>query len=350
MDTPADLGYWIAGMGQTQERTSTESQIPRGFVEIDCPGCGSHSWKVLRQGSDWELDRQRILQVVRCDACGLHYTNPRPTLECLGDYYPPDYSPYHHGPEKHRPLSPKWLVLRSAYGSPAVQPRGIERLAAAAARMIRSPRSCGDTLVPFHGQGRLLDFGCGSGKFLQRMAILGWNVTGLDFSPSAVEAVRNLGIAAYQGTLPHPQLQPESFDVISMRQALEHVPDPRQILLAAHELLAPRGLIFITVPNFASWEIDYFDDAAMTLDLPRHLLHFTPQTLGELLNRTGYHVRELSQRCREDWIRKSLSRVDRRQSKPMDRWLRIAILRQIISRWQQWQGRGNELTAIAQKS
>jgi hypothetical protein len=61
-------------------------------------------------------------------------------------------------------------------------------------------------------------------------------------------------------------------------------------------------------------------------------------------------VRELSQRCREDWIRKSLSRVDRRQSKPMDRWLRNAILRQIISRWQQWQGRGNELTAIAQKS
>src|SRR5207249_8143111 len=62
--------------------------------------------------------------------------------------------------------------------------------------------------LPLKGAGKLLDFGCGSGTFLERMRRQGWEVTGLDVSSQAVTHARShLGLRALQGTLPHPQLR-----------------------------------------------------------------------------------------------------------------------------------------------
>src|SRR5205807_10331969 len=77
--------------------------------------------------------------------------------------------------------------------------------------------------LPLHGQGRLLDFGCGSGSFLLRMRRQGWKVTGLDASEAVVDRLRRqLGLHALCGSLPHPALADASFDVITMWQSLEH--------------------------------------------------------------------------------------------------------------------------------
>src|SRR5205823_1635872 len=144
---------------------------------------------------------------------------------------------------------------------------------------------------------------------LRRMSSLGWDATGIDFGEQAVAAVHASGIKAVHGTLPHPELAPASFDVIAMRQSLEHVPDPRAILNAAHELLDRDGLLVVNVPNYASWEIEYFGDASLSLQIPRHLLHFTPQTLADLIERCGFRVLRVDQVCRPSWIKRSLTRT-----------------------------------------
>jgi SAM-dependent methyltransferase len=204
--------------------------------------------------------------------------------------------------------------------------------------------------IPYHGQGRLLDFGCGNGTFLRRMKAIGWTCTGLDFSAEAVAAVRAGGIAALQGTLPHPELAPGSFDVIAMRHALEHVPEPRAVLAAAMDLLVPGGRLVITVPHFNSWEREVFGDAAMTLDLPRHLLHFTTGTLQNLLESCGFETIQIYQHSRKNWIRKSLSLADKRGTRHRGDWvLRSRIVRHLAAGRAGRLGKGNEVIATFQK-
>src|SRR4051812_11003741 len=147
------------------------SDLPPGFEIVSCPGCGSDRHTTA-------LDVQ--CTIVRCDDCGLHYTNPRPWESELGNYYPADYMPYRGGDEKDGDAGSRrslaGLVMRDAFGAPAVRPSLAGRAAARVLTMFRRAENFGFG-VPYRGRGRLLDFGCGGGKFLRRMHALGWDVT-----------------------------------------------------------------------------------------------------------------------------------------------------------------------------
>jgi 2-polyprenyl-3-methyl-5-hydroxy-6-metoxy-1,4-benzoquinol methylase len=325
--------------------------VPADFELIACPGCGAAGFVIVHEGRDWVLNDPAVtMRIVRCERCGLHYTNPRPRLEHLGRYYPDEYAPYlSDGAEDRTGAggSIRSLVLRRAYGAPHLRPRGLAGALAGGLAMLRSPRHFGFG-VPWRGEGRLLDFGCGGGKFLRRMHALGWTVTGIDFSASAVSALRESGINALVGTLPHPELLPQSFDVVTMRHSLEHVPDPPAVLRAARELLAPGGRLVIQVPNFASWEVDYFGDASPRLDLPRHLMHFTPSTLGAMLERAGFSVIRLRQVCRANWLKKAARLAPERGPKRRIGFaFRATLPCRLAARWCELTHRGNELIAIA---
>jgi 2-polyprenyl-3-methyl-5-hydroxy-6-metoxy-1,4-benzoquinol methylase len=329
--------------------------IEQGFERVNCPGCGSDKSQVAHVGHDWALDPQRQVYIVRCDACGLHFTNPRPAADHLGAYYQADYAPYHRQRgeiERSSAISTalRTWVLADAYGAPANKPRGWRAAIVRAARLVQSTEHFGFG-IPFHGEGRLLDFGCGDGTFLRRMAAIGWKPIGLDFGPRAVAAARAGGIPALQGTLPHHDLRPGSFDVVTMRHSLEHVPDPRAVLTAALDLLSPGGRLIVQVPNFASWEIAYFGDAARMLDLPRHLLHFTPPTLTNLLSSCSFENIEIRQRSRASSLRKSAAQSDRRGRKSKWDWLlRWKPICALASSRAQRRGQGNEIIATASKA
>jgi SAM-dependent methyltransferase len=331
-----------------------EASPEPGFEIVNCPACQFDQWTTAYTGRDWVLDPARSIHVVRCDRCGLHFTNPRPDGEHLGPYYQADYAPYQKQRgelERDNRLSTavRTWVLADAYGSPAHQPSFSQRAIARFVQVFRDREHYGFG-IPHHGQGRLLDFGCGNGTFLRRMKAIGWTCTGLDFSADAVAAVRAGGIDALQGTLPHPQLAAESFDVIAMRHALEHVPDPRPVLMSARDLLVAGGRLVITVPHFNSWEREIFGDGAITLDLPRHLLHFTPQTLKNLCESCGFETVAVSQHSRKNWIRKSLSLAEKRGSRrKWDGLLRSRMICHFAARRAQRRGLGNEVVATFQK-
>jgi len=244
------------------------------WEESNCPLCDGTSWAPLVEAADPLPTVDGLwFMVVRCQECGLCFTNPRPGPHSIGKFYPGDYVCYRR---------------------------------AEATRRRRKKRDPLARLLPPQGQARLLDFGCGAGEFLCRMRDLGWNVTGLDFSEEVVARLRGeLGLDALAGTLPHPELADESFEAVTMWQALEHVHRPLEVLCAARRLLTSGGKLLVAVPNIDSFPYQWFGTSWYALDVPRHLTHFTPPTLRLMLQRAGLEVEQIRMVRHPGWIRHS---------------------------------------------
>jgi len=270
------------------------------WEEPDCLLCGGQRWTPLLEAPDSAPGGTGLwFAVVQCLDCGLCFTNPRPSSASIGQFYPSAYRP-HRLPGSRRGRRAGRLRLPSPW---------------------RGPRQERQALA-WHGQGRLLDFGCGGGSFLQRMHRQGWKVTGLDVSPAAVGHVRNgLGLRALLGSLPHPDLRPGSFDVITMWHSLEHVHRPMAVLAEAHKLLAPGGKLLVAVPNIDSLPFRWFGAAWYALDLPRHLTHFAPWTLHLMLENVGFNVGPVRMVRHSDWLRSSAKLSVRHGDAP--RWHRL---------------------------
>lgn len=102
------------------------------------------------------------------------------------------------------------------------------------------------SLVRSSFEGRWLDVGFGAGALLATAAEFGYDAVGIDLREDVVARMRALGFDARCVDLMHLE---GSFDVISMADVLEHTPFPREILKKAHELLAPGGALFVSMPN-----------------------------------------------------------------------------------------------------
>ncbi len=263
------------------------------WEECACLLCGGASFTPLVEAPDRAAGPRGLwFMVAQCDRCGLCFTNPRPSPKAMGAFYAAAYKPHHLPRER------------------VQQARWYQRLRLAPMRK----------RFRVHGTGRLLDFGCGSGSFLLRMRRQGWTVTGLDMSEVVVDRLRTeLGLHALTGTLPHPALEQASFDVITMWQALEHVHQPLETLEAARGLLAPGGKLIVTVPNIDSLAFRWFGSAWNGLDLPRHLVHFTAETLPAMLQRAGLRCGRVRMVRRSSWLRDS-ARIATRHFPRHSRW------------------------------
>jgi 2-polyprenyl-3-methyl-5-hydroxy-6-metoxy-1,4-benzoquinol methylase len=280
---------------------ATPSRPVVEWEEADCPLCGGGHGSPLVEAPDPTPGGAGLwFAVVQCQDCGLCFTNPRPSRNSIGQFYSARYRPH-----RVRLRNKRWALRQ---------------------RLVPSWCRAGKELqtLPWHGQGRLLDFGCGGGAFLDRMQRLGWQVRGIDSSAAAIEQVRTqLGLDALVGTLPHPDLRPGDFDVITMWQALEHVHAPLEVLHEAHTLLAPGGRLVVLVPNIDSLPFRWFGQNWYGLDLPRHLTHFSPWTLQLMLERAGFKLEPIRMIRHSDWLRSSARLAYQYRRGPhWHRWLR----------------------------
>jgi SAM-dependent methyltransferase len=294
-------------------RELTAPAAPAGpsieWEETDCLLCGGRNAAPLVEAPDLAPGGAGLwFSVMQCQDCGLCFTNPRPSERTIGQFYSDDYRPHRLARPGRRPWW-RWRPWR---------------------------RPCPEQRVlPWHGRGRLLDFGCGGGHFLARMHEAGWDVTGLDVSPAAVERIRHhLGLRAVAGSLPHSDLAPASYDVITMWHALEHVHSPAAVLREAHRLLAPGGQLRVAVPNIDSLPFRWFGQAWYGLDLPRHLTHFAPTTLHVMLERAGFRVQPIRMVRHSGWLRNS-ARLARRLERRGPTWRRCLIRKPpaLIASW-----------------
>jgi len=243
-------------------------------VQVDdgpCPlGCPRDDEFVLL-ASDRLHDIPGRYPVVRCARCGLMRTNPRPTPETIGVYYPENYTPF---------------------ASTEVRPPG--RRSRKRRKLLRRLRrlvlNVDPHRLPAVAPGRLLEIGCGAGNFLARMKKRGWEVAGIEASPSAAASAQATGLAVRSGRLEDAVDPVEPYDLVVGWEVLEHLHHPVTSLRLLHRWTVPRGWLALSVPDAGSIDFAMFKHAWYGLDVPRHLFHFTLPTLTAVLCRGGWDV------------------------------------------------------------
>jgi 2-polyprenyl-3-methyl-5-hydroxy-6-metoxy-1,4-benzoquinol methylase len=137
-------------------------------------------------------------------------------------------------------------------------------------------------------KGRLLDIGCGVGDFLLQVKKLGWEVMGIEPSEQAANIAQSrLGFTPLKPT-DYEKLPDQSFDVITMWHVLEHVDDLKFQTKELKRLLRPGGRLVIALPNYQSFDCQYYNNKWAAWDVPRHLNHFTQDCLQGILNANDF--------------------------------------------------------------
>ena len=228
---------------------------------VTCDLCGSQEAHLAYRVRDANYGTLGSFSIVRCSRCALIYLNPRPSVAELPAVYPETC--YH-------PFS-------AVFSADSVAPG-----------LVQWKRA--QELTPASGPGRVLDVGCGDGLFLSAMQKLGWACVGVEPNGRAVEFARaRLQLDVREGDLfaINDELK---FDLITMWDVLEHIPSPTSALRRANMLLAPDGRLALSVPNWDSFERQLFRERWIALDAPRHLYHFSPQTITQLLRKCAFEI------------------------------------------------------------
>jgi len=138
--------------------------------------------------------------------------------------------------------------------------------------------------------GRLLEIGCGSGDLLAVASSMGYEVTGVEYSPhSCAEARERLGGQGeiIQGEIDAVADRERSYDVCVLSDVIKHVRNPRVFLDQIYQLLVPGGVIFIATPTFDSSSAKLMKNKWMEFKA-EHLHYFNQNTLHSLLFQCGF--------------------------------------------------------------
>lgn len=229
------------------------NQSPRvvfSWQDVPCNLCGGRETELLFTRRDVKFRTcEDEFRVVMCRRCRLAYVNPRPAEADIGKFYGEGYDPFVRRP-------------RDA--------REVEALCAGKAPLVEGRRP-----------GKLLDVGCAAGEFLQFMKGRGWEVRGVEKSPSAPDWFQ-LGIC--RGELAAAGFPGDEFDLATMFEVIEHVYDPLAVLKDIHRVVKPGGELVVTTTNIRSIPTRFmkYDD------VPRHLTLFSQATLTAMLEQAGF--------------------------------------------------------------
>lgn len=199
-------------------------------------------------------DGERLNGRTRCRACGVSTTDPWPTAAELDRAYEGAY----------RPAGGRF----SAVGDPVLR-----RTRAFLARRL-------DRIAP---PGRVLDVGAGDGALVDALARRGRGAVGLERAPTHAD-ISERDLSEIEG----------SWAAIVFWHSLEHLSEPGAALDRVAELLAPRGVLAVAVPNSDSLQARVFGDRWFALDLPRHLVHPTSAALTERLRGLDLRIERIS--------------------------------------------------------
>lgn len=216
-----------------------------------CSVCGAgafESW--LAEASDYLTgDRFRL---ARCLSCDTAFTFPEPAS--MNRYYEHKYRSYGRATS---------ALLRILY----------HRRAKAWSRAIR-------------GRGSVLEIGCGAGWMLEALRQDGWEVFSSERTlDTAKHVAKTLNAPIFVGSI--DAVAENRFDVIVLFHVLEHLANPKQVLDLCARALKPCGTLIVAVPNARSWQARVFRRHWFHLDVPRHLVHFSPQSLRTALLSAG---------------------------------------------------------------
>lgn len=266
-----------------------------------CPLCGAKGrhiiHKDLRDNTFFVAPGPWTLW--RCDACDCGYLDPRPTRASIHRAYARYYT---HDAPFESPPPRTWLQkIRTSLANGYRNRRYGARLAPSAsigfyiARLVPPLARPSDIQYRFLRLSErtdekrcLLDVGCGAGRFLTDAREAGWEVTGVDFDPVAVDNARKRGLDVHLGGLEQFAHEHDIFDAITMSHVIEHMHDPREAVARVFELLKPGGAAYIETPNLDSLGHELYQSNWRGLEPPRHLVLFNASNLQRTFAEAGY--------------------------------------------------------------
>ena len=137
----------------------------------------------------------------------------------------------------------------------------------------------------YPAKGKLLDIGAGTGDFLLEAKKREWEVRGIEPDEEARKRAWEKGIKLSEIS---EDLKSEKFDVITMWHVLEHVYDLNNQIIELEHLLKENGILIIAVPNYKSYDAQYYKKFWAAYDVPRHLWHFTQSSFKHIFSGTGF--------------------------------------------------------------
>ncbi len=240
--------------------------------DVACALCGADDWKVhyestLLSENGFNPDTFRCTsnsyghhpQIVKCQQCGHVYTNPRWSDEELIIAYSNIEDVVYEEEREGRVLTFRGHL-----------------------------RDFEDSAGPPGGR-TLLDVGAYTGVFVEVASEAGWNASGVEPSRWAVEIAQKKGISVAQGTLNDMLKGVVTYDVITMWDVIEHLPDPKNEIFKAFELLNPGGFLAVHTMDIDSKMARLMGRRWPWL-MDMHLHYFSQDTLAKLIKDVGFEV------------------------------------------------------------
>ncbi|NWJ52723.1 MAG: class I SAM-dependent methyltransferase [Bacteroidetes bacterium] len=211
---------------------------------------------------------QEEFTIQQCKKCGFRFTNPRPEEKDLGPYYKTENYLSHSNRNK--------TLFDKAYH--AVKNYNL-----------RKKRK----LVEKHvSEGTIIDIGTGTGAFLAQFNETKWKRLGLEPDETARKIAKTTFGLELQDTSMLANKEIKDVTVITLWHVLEHVSKLNEQLALIHEKLASNGILVIAVPMSNSYDAKHYEKYWAAYDVPRHLYHFSQDTLQLLLKKHGFSLIE----------------------------------------------------------
>lgn len=226
-----------------------------------CPVCEGKSFLPYLNCVDHTVSHETF-SLIKCQACGFVITSPRPSNEDLGRYY-----------------------LSEDYISHAKNSKGLFEKVYKMSRLYTLRWKLGlvkENTFTEERPLKILDFGCGTGEFLEKCRQAEFHTTGVEPSAIARAHAAELTGGNIFNTLDEVN---ETFHVITLWHVLEHVPDLNERIALLRSKLKKDGTMFIAVPNHQSHDARTYKGLWAGYDVPRHLWHFSEPVMRRLLNR-----------------------------------------------------------------
>jgi SAM-dependent methyltransferase len=228
-----------------------------------CPACGSKIFHPFLNCVDHSISKEAFTLNV-CSYCSLVVTSPRPDESSLGKYY-----------------------LSESYISHTSKPASlIDRLYLLSRQFTLRKKLKLITTPSLHSKS-VLDYGCGTGDFLNTCKSNNWLISGVELSDSA-----RLKACDLLDKPIHKSIDEETgkYDVVTLWHVLEHLPDLDETIQKIKDRLAQNGTIFIAVPNSDSYDAKKYKEQWAAYDVPRHLWHFNKKNMEKLLSKFSLNI------------------------------------------------------------
>ncbi|MDI1353996.1 MAG: class I SAM-dependent methyltransferase [bacterium] len=232
----------------------------------NCPVCKSQTFSDFLNCEDYTVSHEKF-NIVSCDACGFKFTNPLPDIEKLGSYYKSEEYISHSDTTKGL-ISKLYHLVRK--------------------RTIKAKLE----IVSSHvSRGTLLDYGCGTGAFLDAARQSGWKTFGLEPDSGARKMAFESGLnVSGDKEVLQQKTRDHKFNAITLWHVLEHVTDLEETLSFFKNKLNREGALIVAVPNHKSFDALHYGNNWAAYDVPRHLYHFDKDSLEKLMSTAGFRL------------------------------------------------------------